>query len=278
MAPDPFECYELCVQSPGTLVTFLRAVHGQRATVLREDFCGSAALSRRWILEGLKAGEVWRATGVDVDADALARAADGARAAGVEDAIEFRRADAVHTQIETTDGCDIVFVGNFSLGYIHRRADLLAYLRASRRRLALGNAGLGGGVFVCDTYGGASAYKPGMLRRTQPARRHGIIHYIWVHESADPITGIVENSISFQFEVDGEIVRELPRAFTYRWRLWSVHEIREAMLEAGFVSVDVYKDLNVAPHQPARPVRSPAELTADGADDWVVAIAGRTEA
>jgi hypothetical protein len=29
-------------------------------------------------------------------------------------------------------------------------------------------------------------------------------------------------------------------AFEYHWRLWSIAELREAMLEAGFESVDVY--------------------------------------
>lgn len=274
---DPFECYELCVQSPGTLVTFLRAAHGQHATVLREDFCGTGALCRRWVREGLKAGAVWRALGVDLDPAPIARARERARAEGVDELAEFRQADALAADIETTDGCDVVFVGNFSIGYIHRRADLVRYLRASRRRLALGNVGLGGGIFVCDTYAGASAYKPGALRRTQPARGHEIIHYLWVHESADPITALVENSISFRVESDGEIVREYPRAFTYRWRLWGIAELREAMLEAGFVRVDVYLDLNIAPGQTPRPVDSGADLTANGRDDWVVALVARTE-
>lgn len=274
---DPFECYELCVQSPGTLVTFLRAAHGQHATVLREDFCGSGALSRRWAREGLKADAAWRALGTDLDPGCIARARERARAEGVHEHAEFRQIDAVAATVEPADACDVVFVGNFSIGYIHRRADLMRYLHASRRRLALGNAGLGGGIFVCDTYAGASAYKPGALRRTQPARGHEIIHYLWVHESADPITGIVENSISFRVESDGQIVREYPRAFTYRWRLWGIAELREAMLEAGFPRVDVYHDLNIAPGQTPEPVGSGADLAAEGRDDWVVALVARTE-
>jgi hypothetical protein len=43
------------------------------------------------------------------------------------------------------------------------------------------------------------------------------------------------------------------------------------MLEAGFKSLEVYKDVNVAPGQAAMPIADPAEL----GDDWVVMIVAR---
>ena len=33
---------------------------------------------------------------------------------------------------------------------------------------------------------------------------------------------------------------ELRRAFTYDWRHWTIPEVREALLEAGFSRVDIY--------------------------------------
>ena len=71
---DRFELYECCVQSPRHVVGFLRAAHGEEPLVLREDFCGTAAVSRRWAADGQKRGDDSRALGVDLDGAALARA------------------------------------------------------------------------------------------------------------------------------------------------------------------------------------------------------------
>ncbi len=71
--------------------------------------------------------------------------------------------------VTVADGCDVLFVGNFSIGYIHERSALVAYMRRCRERLALGRRGFGGGVFVCDTYGGAAAFQLGAVERATPA-------------------------------------------------------------------------------------------------------------
>lgn len=268
-APDKYECYELCVQSPRHVVTFLRGVHGERPTVLREDFSGTAAFSRRWVREGLTRGELCRSVAVDCDAGVVARAKELALALGCEDGIEFHLLNAIHAPVSPSDACDVVFVGNFTIGYVHRRSDLVAYLRRCRERLALGGAGFGGGVFVCDTYGGAGAFTIGGIERIHQSRGHHRIHYAWRHESADPTTAMVRNSISFRVELEGQIIREHPHAFVYDWRLWSIAELREALHEAGFRRSAVYKEVSLAPGESPAPVRDPREL----GDDWVVLIA-----
>ena len=60
--------------------------------------------------------------------------------------------------------------------------------------------------------------------------------YVWDQNVYDPITGDVVNHIHFRFP-DGS---EMTKAFTYEWRLWSIPEIRELMLEAGFRKVTVW--------------------------------------
>jgi len=270
---DRLECYELCVQSPRHVAAFLRAVHGNHPVTLREDFCGTAALSRRWLDDASRAGEKADAIAVDLDPTCIERASRD-QPAGLElrvgdcRATEFRDGALADRK---ADACDVVFVGNFSIGYLQTRAELLSYLQLSRERLSRGSGGFGGGVFVCDTYGGASAFKLGSLTRKHPSRTGEIIHYHWAHEAADPLTGMVTNSISFKVERDGEIVQELPRAFVYEWRLWPVAELREAMLEAGFASTEVYTDCNIAPGETPVPVTDPAELK----DDWIVLLAAR---
>jgi len=271
---DRFDCYELCVQSPRHVTSLLAAIHGNEPRVLREDFCGTAAVSRRWVSEA----DDRHAKAIDLDEEVAtkARALAEALAPGATARLELARADCLGDAGPLPKGRasefpDIIFVGNFSIGYIKDRPTLVNYLRGSKQRLDAGNRGFGGGVFCCDLYGGASAFRVGAVERRHPARGREIIRYVWRHEAADPRTAMVTNSISFRVELDGEIVQELPRAFVYEWRLWSLSELREAMRDAGFSEVEIYKDLNIAPGQAAVPVASPDEL----GEDWVVLVAAR---
>lgn len=274
---DRFDLYELTVQSPRHVSAFLRGVHPGRPVVLREDFCGTAAVARRWIEDARRLGESARAVGVDSDPDAIARARDAAQRDGSAASITFNFIDCLAAGHGRDDACDVAFVGNFSIGYLHDRGTLVQYLKATCARLSLGNSGFGGGVFVCDTYGGASAFKLGGFERRHPSRGREVIHYIWNHDKADPTTSMVENSISFRVEVDGEIVAELPRAFTYHWRLWSIAELREAMLEAGFARSEVYTDVNIAPGQRPHAVEPDEDGVCRLGDDWIVLIAAFLE-
>lgn len=277
MAPqtalDPLDCYELCVQSPRHVASFLRGLHGNQPIVLGEDFCGRAALSREWCRQAARAGDSAGAVGADLDIAAISAARELAAREGVVNRLRLVVGDVTDPALGAAlPPADVIFVGNFSIGYIHARDVLVRYLVQCRRRLEAGHGGFGGGVLACDTYGGSGAYKLGGLTRVHPSRGREMIRYHWVHEAADPLTGIVENSISFRVEVDGEVVREYPRAFTYRWRLWAIHELREAMREAGFRATEVYRDVNVAPGASPRPVVDPGEL----GEDWIVVVAART--
>lgn len=279
---DKFDCYELCVQSPRHVVGMLRGIHGGEARVLREDFCGTAAVALRWCVSGDNRRDDSRAVCVDLDDEPLARARERATAEVVLDRMRLVRGDALASDTCEPESSpmirrggwhpDIIWVGNFSIGYIHDRATLVAYLRASRNRLMRGNGGFGGGVFVCDLYGGAGAFRLGSLDRTHLGRGNEVIKYHWQHEDADALTAMVTNSISFRVIVDGELAAEYPRAFVYRWRLWGLAELREAMLEAGFKSAEIYKEIDLAPAEKPRQV-DPGELP----EDWIVMVAGRTE-
>lgn len=265
---DQHDCYELCVQSPRHVAPFLHALHGGEPTVLREDFSAAAALSRRWIADGLRAGTKRRAVAVDLDPDILARAARENEAAGMSDAIRLIQGDCTQLPVSPADACDIIFVGNFSIGYIHDRAALLRHLRASRDRLALGNAGFGGGILVCDTYSGPSAFKEASITRTHPGRTRELVRYTWEQREADALTAMVTNVLHFQVEIDGEVVARFPDAFTYHWRLWSIPELREALLESGFTSTEVHQDVTDRP----TPITHGRDLRESG----IVCVVGRT--
>ncbi|MCU0688504.1 MAG: hypothetical protein MUE97_02005 [Phycisphaerales bacterium] len=276
-ALTPQACYELCVQSPRLLagvlrglLTVARGLGGEVGGVLHEDFCGSAAVSRAWVAESQSQAAA-RAVGIDLDIEAL-RAGEASVQREVpaarREAVTLVRADvtALPPSIAMM-GADVVFVGNFSLGYLHTRAALLAYLRGAKGRLDRGGGGFGGGVFVCDTYGGASAYTIGGHTRQHIGPRGEVIHYSWQHEAADATTAMVTNSISLRVIHDGQEVANWPRAFVYRWRLWTIAELREAMAEVGFGQTNVYSEVRLAPAELPRPVERLEE-------DWIVLVAG----
>jgi hypothetical protein len=257
---DRFDCYELCVQSPRHVVGLLRRVHGGEPVVLREDFCGTAAICRRWVEEGRRAGQRWRAVGVDMDAAVIDRARRECLSEGSAEAIRLECANVLDVGEHDWGGCDVIFVGNFSIGYIHDRGALLRYLRASRERLSRGNAGFGGGIMVADLYDGSGKYAIGSITRLHPGRGHETVRYTWEHRAADALTGMVTNAIHFQVEIEGEAVARYPDAFTYHWRLWSIPELREAMLEAGFATTEVYQDVGLD----AAPMESGEEMKESG--------------
>lgn len=277
---DKHDLYELCVQSPKHTVPLLRAIHGGNPRVLGEDFAGTGALSREWCRSVAGA----RAIAIDLDETVLARCRERWRAEGREPhAIATVAADLLAPRGATEDlKADIIYTGNFSIGEIHDRPGLVDYLRNTRRRLAPGEAGNGGGgVFVCETYGGESAFLTGSVERTHeipatgqaPARE---IVYTWEQRQADPLTGRVVDVLHFREVAGAETIADFPDAFVYGWRLWSVPELRDAMLEAGFARTEVYAQLPDAVDDAgaayARPIENPDE---ELDDSFIVCIAAR---
>ncbi|MCL4222311.1 MAG: hypothetical protein KJZ65_13180 [Phycisphaerales bacterium] len=251
---DCHDLYERCVQSPVHLVPLLRAIHGREPRVLGEDFAGTAALSCRWV-QDIPDG---RAIAVDLDAGALARH-------GRDDRIERIVADVRAGAGEV----DVLFVGNFSIGYMHTRGELVSYLRHARSRLHPG------GVFVCDTYGGESSFLTGHVHRYHNLPDGRRVRYTWEQRFANPLTGMVTDVLHFRVEKGGVIEDEFPEAFVYEWRLWAVPELCDAMTDAGFARTEVFQKLPDAEDDEGNiyiePVRDPEELE----DSFIVLVAAR---
>ncbi|MDX2115288.1 MAG: class I SAM-dependent methyltransferase [Planctomycetota bacterium] len=261
--PNRYDLYELAVQEPGIQTRFLRALHGGRPTTLCEDFCGPASLARHWTL----LDERFIGAGVDRDAEPLAHARRRAAQQGLDpQRLEFVRADVRRTRVRA----DIIAAFNFAVCELHDRASLTAYLRRVRGRL------LAGGVFVADLYeGGAGTVgltEASALIRVGDARWR----YQWEQRSADPLTGMVENAIHFLPARRG--TPALRDAFVYRWRLWSVPELRDALREAGFARTEAYLSYGDAIDGDGDPVPMPAEGAAaePGFVAYVVGRAART--
>lgn len=257
---DRHDLYEVCVQSPRGLVPMLRAIHGHAPRVLGEDFAGTAALSYLWVESGPDAVAI----AVDLDESALQRRPEHARVVRIVGDVRGATNASDHT-------CDVLFVGNFSIGYLHTRADLAAYLRHARSRLHPG------GILVCETYGGESAFLTGEVERDHELPDGRLVRYTWEQREANPLTGMVTDVLHFEVRRGRRVELRLPEAFVYRWRLWSVPELRDAMVEAGFAKTEVYDRTPDATDAEGNAYMLPISGDGDVEDSFIVCVAGRTE-
>ena len=86
--------------------------------------------------------------------------------------------------------------------------------------------------------------RPLVERRRIPAKQAPAgyalppFRYVWEQESFNPSDHAFRCAIHFEFDRG----RPMRRAFTYDWRFWTLPEIRELMLEAGFAEARAYAE------------------------------------
>jgi len=222
---DRHVLYQLAVQDVGAEIDFVEARFAERrgrpATLLREDFCGTANSACEWVRRG--AGH--RAVAVDLDPRVLYWGRQNnlpLLAADLQQNIELKVADVREV---LSPQVDIVLAMNFSYYLFLTRKTMLEYFQSVRQSL------LPGGLFFLDAYGGYDA-----PREIIEPRECGDFTYIWEQASFNPINAQMQCYIHFEFP-DGS---RMDRAFSYYWRLWTPPEIREILAEAGFSHSHVY--------------------------------------
>jgi len=222
---DLYDLYEAAVQDPEGDVALLqrmyRTYYDCDPHLLREDFCGTAALCCAWV----KADAANRAYGIDIDRHPLSWARKksfpklGPELASHVTLLEGDVREVKHEAVDVTVGF------NFSYFIFSERADLLAYFRHAYETLSPR------GLFVVDLYGGADSQ-----RTMTETRDHVDFDYVWDQDLFDPINNRAVNYIHFEFS-DGS---RIERAFHYDWRLWSIPEVRDALHEVGFSRTETY--------------------------------------
>ncbi|MBL9147986.1 MAG: class I SAM-dependent methyltransferase [Phycisphaerae bacterium] len=222
---DRHELYELAVQNVDFECSFIDRVmktHRSRLPrTLREDFCGTFAASVGWVQHR----KTNTAIAVDLDPSVLAWGrGHNLTKLNAEQAkrLDIRNADVLKVK---TPAMDVVAAWNFSYFLFKSRAALMAYFRKVHADL------VSDGLFILDAYGGSEAFT-----EVEEERNLDGFTYIWDQNKYNPITNEVLNYIHFRFP-DGT---EMRKAFTYDWRLWTLPEIQEALLEVGFKKVTVY--------------------------------------
>lgn len=222
---DRYVLYTDSVQSTDAEIAFFRRVYraenGRPPLVLREDFCGTAAISCDWV----RRGPANRAIGVDLDDEPLRWGREHYLAQLRPD--QAKRVRLVKGNVLTvrTERVDVIAALNFSFCVFKERATLMRYLTRCRAAIKPG------GIMVMDIYGGPDSQKPGR----EKTRFKGFT-YVWDQAAYNPITNEALNYIHFLFP-DGT---RMNKAFTYDWRLWTPAELSEGMREAGFKDVRVY--------------------------------------
>lgn len=289
--PDRYALYQLCAQSPERDAKVIAAIHADQAgatrgkaprtagLILGEDFCADAALALAWC----RLNTSNRAVAVDHDASVLARAKHHPR-------LQRVHSDVMHASLRA----DLIAVLNFSICELHARRSLVAYLSHARERLAHSNRGGGAGTFLCDIYAGPDAGTLGTQWQTFETPDGTRVRYAWEQRVYDPLTARVVNAMHFEVRPArvgtkrpatkqpatkppakrAAATLRLHDAFVYHWRLWSVPELRDAMIEAGFARTLVYpRTIGAIDHRGGihvRPIESPDELD-DSHNVFVVA-------
>ena len=236
--PEPHALYEVAVQGVDWDLDFLERVWrrrhpGQAPRRFREDFCSTAALATAWA----RRGPDRLAWGVDLDPEPLAWAREH-RLPWARDAarrVRLVRGDVRRVRLPRVD---IACALNFSWWVFHERAELLRYLRAAREGL------VPGGVQVMNLFGGRGAERA-LIERTRKRAENGPdgvmlppFTYVWEHERYNPVDRRLAAHIHFELR-NGRTIR---RAFSYDWRMYTIPELRDALLEAGFRDAEVWSE------------------------------------
>ncbi len=220
---DIHKMYQESVQCVEAEIDFVeatyKAIRGNEARYLREDFSGTGQTAGEWV-DRNPANMAWA---VDLEKSVL----DWGRENVLpklknKDNLTYVEADVRNSGLQEMD---IVLAMNFSYFLFMERPIMIDYFKSVKDSLEET------GIFFLDAFGGYEAAKV----LTEERQCEGFT-YIWDQASFNPINSQMQCYIHFKTD-DGV---EYNKAFDYYWRLWTLPELQEMLLEAGFSQVDVY--------------------------------------
>lgn len=222
---DRYAYYKRAVQSPEADCQFIsdtyKELRGKRPHDIREDFCGTFANCCAWV----RRNKDNYAIGIDLDAEPL----DYGREHYLPELRPDQRSrlSLVQGSVLTTKvrPVDLILAFNFSFYIFKSRLMLRRYFQRAHKGLR------SDGLLIADCFGGMDCQEA-----NEEVSKISNFYYYWDQVGFDPITS--EAQFHIHFKRPGEKRRE--RVFSYDWRLWTIPEIREIMLEAGFKRTHVY--------------------------------------
>ncbi|KAK9829668.1 hypothetical protein WJX72_007255 [[Myrmecia] bisecta] len=272
--------YQQAVQSPkgdiSYMLRFFRENIGMQAPVhLREDFCGTAAISATWCKSDVRR----TATGVDLDAQALrwgwqnnACSLLGGSAARVCLVHSNVLSDIAEGPVVRTTGADLsgpalsdLQAAEHANKACHdddgarsdccdaetddlrcKPADIVCFFNFSVCLLFTRSDVLRYFRHVrqaINPEGGVFVLDllggPAAEVNARIQRRNDVtgMTYLWEQVGYNPVTRHIHTYITL---CDPETKQVLPRAFAYHWRLWTLPDVLELLRQAGFPLVEVW--------------------------------------
>lgn len=227
---DSHALYEKSVQSPEHDVPFFAEYFenytGHPLRVLREDFCGTAAMATHFVTRHPEN----RAVGVDLDWPTLNWGIK--HNASLLTVDQQKRLTLIHGNVldHHPSYVQLALALNFSYMIFKDRPTLLQYFKRVKEALQPG------GMFILDIWGGSES----QVLQEEPREIAnpdddgiGNFTFIWDQDAFDPATYFCTMRMHFSFQ-DGS---EMRNAFVYDWRMWTMPEVMELMNEAGFGDV-----------------------------------------
>lgn len=221
-----YKFYEASVQNVGADIDFIdeefKRFYNKKAMTLREDFCGTGALSCEWV----KTAKKRQAFGVDLDVEPMKQGQKTHYKKLNEDQkkrMKYIEGDVLDKREFNTD---IVCAFNFSYLILHKRADLLKYFKRVRKSLNKE------GILYLDLFGGSECYAP-ICEETE----YDDHTYYWDLDRVDAIKNICDYYIHFK---DHKTGIKYDKVFYYPFRMYSIPELVEVLEEAGFETVKTY--------------------------------------
>lgn len=227
---DKFDCYQKSVQEPEHEIDIFdqiyRETFNRKALKLREDFCGTFSVCCEWVKSDAKRS----AWGVDLCSETLQWGKDNNLAKLKEK--EAKRVSVLEQDVRefNTPQADILAAQNFSFWIFKTRSELLEYFKVAHANLS------SEGIMIMDMMGGRDCYDSDVTdKRTIVKGKEGF-KYHWEQAYFNPVNSDCTFYIHFKF-ADGS---KMKKAFEYNWRFWTIPEVRELLLEAGFSDTLVY--------------------------------------
>ena len=208
-----------------------KGISGHLPMTLREDFCGTFFLASEWVRQS----DDHRALAIDLDPEPLDHGINFHKASLSDEEQKRLQVFQQDARKSLSDKADITYVGNFSIFEFHDRSFVLEYFKTTLEGLN------DDGILILDTVGGSGfagdKYKDHRRYKHEQGSRKGKVwfHYYWEHSYFNPITQNARFAIHFKTK-DG-MYKDV---FTYDWRLWSIPELRDCMIEAGFKDMRVF--------------------------------------
>jgi len=222
---DKYEYYRKAVQSPLVDCEFVsdtyKELRGSRPRVLREDFCGTFAICCDWVRQHRDN----KAIGIDLDPEPLCYGSTYYLSELKPE--QQSRVKTLQASVLTVAApkADVIAALNFSYYIFKSRMMLRQYFKSALRGLKPK------GILICDSFGG-----PACMEAVEDETKIDGFLYYWEQANYNPVTH--EALFYIHFKRKHEAKRE--KVFTYDWRMWTIPEIREAMMEAGFRRTWVY--------------------------------------